>query len=286
MKGGIVIMLGTSGGLFIPIFRLIGLKIITNPAGEEWKRTKWRSFGRNFLLISDFAAKLGSNIIIADHPEIYKRAKKITSKSYYIPYGSNHALTDFTKISDKDINKVLKKYNVENNNYFFKVCRIEPENNIHIILEAFSKLSHNILIIGNWNNSNYGMNLRGKYGKFTNIFLENPMYDKKQLDILRRNSFVYLHGHSVGGTNPSLIESMALGCLILAHDNKFNRYVTDNICFYFTEIKSIKESIKKIIKLTKSQRDQICIKTEKRALNYYSWDKVLRSYKDVVDKIY
>ena len=72
---------------------------------------------------------------------------------------------------------------------------------------------------------------------------------KKELDILRKNSIAYLHGHSVGGTNPSLVEAMIQGCMILAHDNKYNRYVTDNQCFYFSEIHSIKESVEKILSL-------------------------------------
>ena len=111
------------------------------------------------------------------------------------------------------------------------------------------------------------------------------MYNKKELDILRKNSSGYLHGHTVGGTNPSLIESMALGCLILAHGNKYNKYVTNEKCFYFNDIKSIKKQVKNMMKLTKSERQKICDESKNRAIEYYAWDKVLADYKKVIDKL-
>jgi glycosyltransferase involved in cell wall biosynthesis len=113
--------------------------------------------------------------------------------------------------------------------YACKVCRIEPENNVHVVLDAFSKLPrHTLVFIGNWNNSEYGRALREKYKDNTNMHLLDPIYDQRTLDVIRGNCFLYIHGHSAGGTNPSLVEAMYLGLPVIAFDVSYNRTTTDN----------------------------------------------------------
>lgn len=127
-------------------------------------------------------------------------------------------------------------YPFQNKPYAFSVCRIEPENNIHVILEAFSgKPAMPVVIVGNWENSEYGKNLLNKYKDCTNIYQLSPIYDQVKLNVLRANCSLYLHGHSCGGTNPSLVEAMYLGLPIAACDVNFNRETTENKALYFKD---------------------------------------------------
>jgi glycosyltransferase involved in cell wall biosynthesis len=119
--------------------------------------------------------------------------------------------------------------------YAITVCRIEPENNTHLVLDAFSRQTELPLIaVGNWKNSGYGFSLFEKYVKFTHIHLLDPIYDSEKINSLRSNAFVYIHGHSAGGTNPSLVEAMFLSLPVFAFDCVYNRYTTENQCVYWS----------------------------------------------------
>src|SRR5690606_38648906 len=91
----------------------------------------------------------------------------------------------------------------------------------------------NLVIVGNWENSEYGNKLLEAYGSFDNLYLLPPIYNQNELDEIRGNCYVYIHGHSAGGTNPSLVEAMCLGLPILAYDVDYNRFTTKNIAIYF-----------------------------------------------------
>jgi len=121
--------------------------------------------------------------------------------------------------------------------YAFTVCRIEPENNLHMILKAFEtppRWVPELVIVGNWNNSAYGRDLKALFDKFGHIHLLESIYELKRLNRLRSNCKVYLHGHSCGGTNPSLVEAMYMGLTIFAFDVDFNRETTEGQAKYFS----------------------------------------------------
>ena len=132
--------------------------------------------------------------------------------------------------------------------YAIKVCRIEPENNVHEVLEAFSSLpKHKMVIIGNWNGSQYGRDLRDKYDHSENIFMLDPIYNQRIIDLLRGNAHVYIHGHSAGGTNPSLVEAMYLGLPIVSYGVSYNKTTTEGKALYFknaTDIIDIIQNVK------------------------------------------
>jgi glycosyltransferase involved in cell wall biosynthesis len=128
-----------------------------------------------------------------------------------------------------------EKYSFCKEQYAISVCRIEPENNIHIILSVLSRQSKvRLVIIGNWKQSRYGKVLLRQYAHFAHIYLLDPIYDLEQINILRSNAFFYIHGHSAGGTNPSLVEAMSIGLPIFAYDCTYNRYTTENQCQYWS----------------------------------------------------
>jgi glycosyltransferase involved in cell wall biosynthesis len=130
---------------------------------------------------------------------------------------------------------------MDKNSYALALCRIEPENNIDMILEAYSKSELNLKFIGNWQANEYGRNLRHKYGDLDNIELIDPIYDLDVLCSIRKGCTHYIHGHSAGGTNPSLVEMMHFDVPIFAFDCNFNRYSTENKAFYFKTSESLLE---------------------------------------------
>lgn len=125
--------------------------------------------------------------------------------------------------------------------YAISVCRIEPENNIHVILEAFAEGPMPLMVVGNWEYSVYGRDLRARYGKNPNLAMLGPIYDHEKLNELRRRCMFYVHGHSCGGTNPSLVEAMYLGLPIAAFDVNFNRETTENQALYFRDAAGLRQ---------------------------------------------
>ena len=241
-KYDVAIILGTSGCIFLPIFRFYYRhRIIINIDGLEHRRKKWGRFARWFLWQSERIAVKWADYIIADNKEIQKYIKETYRKeSVMIAYGGDHAIKD---IPEEIQNMILNKYGVEEGKYAVSVCRIEPENNCHVILDAFSKTNKVLLFIGNWEKNNYGRNLKTKYANCPNLILCEPEYDLDILYCLRKNASVYIHGHSAGGTNPSLVEAMSIGCNILAYDVIYNRETTHNQAQYFSDTDDL---IKKI----------------------------------------
>lgn len=229
-----VLVLGISGGVFFPIFKLFSrTKLIVNMDGLEWKRGKWRNLAKLFLRVSEAAALRFADSVVADNQAIVDylsgRCKK---KTTLITYGGDHAELF---VQEGRCSKILESYDLTSRGYALNICRIEPENNCHLILDAFAKSAHTIVMIGNWDSSKYGRELKLKYQGFANLRLENAVYNPETISVLRTNSRWYIHGHSAGGTNPSLVEAMFCGCNICAYDVNYNRVSTEGKAFYFKD---------------------------------------------------
>ena len=160
--------------------------------------------------------------------------------------------------------------------YAFGVCRIEPENNIHVILEAFqSNLQMPLIMVGNWQQSDYGQSLFDRFNQVDGITLLAPIYNKKELDKLRANCSLYVHGHSCGGTNPSLVEAMYLGLPIAAFDVNFNRETTENKALYFF---SADELHRIIADADKVDLPAIAAAMKEIADRRYTWKRIAECY--------
>ncbi len=230
----VILVLGVSGCMILPLFRLFCKKrMIINIDGLEHRRQKWGRLAKAFLKFSEKMAVKYADVIISDNKGIQDYVREEYGKeSVLIAYGGDHAVR---KISHELEQEVLEEYSLTPNNYAITVCRIEPENNCHLTLEAFSKSDKELVFIGNWAKSEYGNSLKQKYSAFNNIHILDPIYDVDKLFSLRKNAWAYVHGHSAGGTNPSLVEAMFFGMPILAYDVVYNRETTkDEACYWKT----------------------------------------------------
>jgi len=229
-----LLILGVSGAIFLPVIRLFSKrKIITNIDGLEWKRDKWGTLARKFLKFSEKVAVNYSHVVIADNKGIADHvADEYSVKAEVIAYGGDHAL----------LNKKLPK--VKSN--ALALCRIEPENNVEMILEAFAQLPEKeITFIGNWERSEFGRKLKRQYQKYSNISITDPIYDLDELFDIRAKCDVYIHGHSAGGTNPSLVEMMFFEKTIFCFDCIYNRSTTEDKALFFSSASDIIHMLRK-----------------------------------------
>jgi glycosyltransferase involved in cell wall biosynthesis len=267
-----LLILGVSGCIILPFIRLFSKKrIIVNIDGLEWKREKWGKGAKWFLKFSEKLAVKYADEVVTDNKVIQEYVKsEYDTNSTLIAYGADHVTKEI--LSDE----IKNKYPFLKDNYAFKVCRIEPENNIHMILEAFSEYEElNIVIIGNWSNSEYGEKLKEKYSNFNNIYLLDPIYDQQILNQIRSNCHIYMHGHSAGGTNPSLVEAMYLELPIFSYGIEYNKETTHNKAAYFDTKDELIELLKNMdeVKLKKIGYNMI-----KLAKENYTWEKISQQY--------
>jgi glycosyltransferase involved in cell wall biosynthesis len=275
----ILLILGVSGCIVLPFIKLFSKKkIIVNIDGLEWKRQKWSWLAKMVLKLSERFAISTADAVIADNKAIRDYVKQTyRKKAHLISYGGDHC------IAKPPSQKTLKKYLFLNAQYAFKVCRIEPENNVEIILEAFAQSNKiPLVLIGNWSNSNFGIEMRLKYDSISNIYLLDPIYDQSILDQIRSNCEIYVHGHSAGGTNPSLVEAMSLGLPTLCFDVNYNIETTENAALYF---KSSDDLINLIKSTSKVELKQIGLKMKNIALKRYKWSIISKQYEELFNII-
>ncbi|HEY8968338.1 MAG TPA: DUF1972 domain-containing protein, partial [Puia sp.] len=229
----VILQLGyTSSTIWGPLFPS-GSTIIYNLDGLEWQRTKYSPRIRKFLLYAEKLAVKYSHFFIADHPVIqtYFR-EKYGIQPEYIAYGA-----ELFGTADPD---VLRSYGVRAGNYLLLMARMEPENNIETILDGYAKsrTAMPMLVVGDTLNK-FGKYLRDKFSEEGRIIFTEGIYDNWKTHCLKSFCHLYFHGHSSGGTNPSLLEAMASEALIVAHDNPFNRQVLGGNALYFTDADDI-----------------------------------------------
>ena len=241
----------------------------------EWKREKWRGAAKLILKWSEFAAVHWSHAVIADNAAIAQHVKTTYGKDCkVIPYGGDHAVqAEPTEAPDIRLP----------DRFALALCRIEPENNVAMILEAFSRMpKHALVFVGNWNKSDYGKDLRRAYGDYSNITLLDPVYDPGILRWIRDQAFAYIHGHSAGGTNPSLVEMMHLGIPVFAHGCSFNRFTTEEEAAYFSTPEDL---IIAVEGLDEETSRIIGAAMREIAQRRYTWETVGRAYFDLVEGI-
>lgn len=274
----ILLILGVASGFFLPIVKLFTDKpILINVDGIEWKRRKWGKVASWYLKNAEAYAVKYADYIIADNEVIKQYIQDEYGRtSTLIEYGGDHA-------SQSPVLDDLKAKIPElAGKYAFKVCRIEPENNIEMILEAFTKQDlMPLIIIGNWQHSTYAQELYKKFHAQNNVLLLDPIYDPAILNQFRSNAFIYLHGHQSGGTNPSLVEAMHLRLPILAYDVNFNMETTENQALYFHTEQDI---LDQLFLLTEEKREEVSVKMQEICSRRYTWNIIAIKYMDLIEQ--
>lgn len=261
----------------------LNIKVIVNPDGLEWMRSKWSYPVKKFFLLSEKLMLNNCDLIICDGLGIKtyldKKYPKLANITKYIAYGTNHI--DFT---DVDEEKILKKYHLHKDNYLLMVGRCVPENNYELVIKEFmnSNINKKLVIITNLSSSNYYNELKNKldFNTDTRIIFIDGVYDKIELATIRKNAYLYIHGHSVGGTNPSLLEAMSLTDLNVLYDVCFNHDIGLETCLYFKEKGSLTKLLNNIKQLD-IKKHELGRAAKTRINSNFTWDIIVKQYKNI-----
>ncbi|MCY1719093.1 DUF1972 domain-containing protein [Prolixibacteraceae bacterium Z1-6] len=271
-----VLFLGFGGGFVMPFIKRYKHKVIVNIGGLDWKRNKWSPLAQKVIKKAEEFLIKYSGQIISDNKGIHDYIlNEYGRESSFIAYGGDQAKQMPMTNECKKENPFVKSP------YAFIVTRIQEDNNITLMLDAFvDKNTMPLVIVGNWNNSQYGITTKKKYLNKKNVFLMDAIYMQKKLDTLRSNCTLYIHGHSAGGTNPSLVEAMNLGLPILAFSNGYNENTTFNKALYFKnseELSSLVDSYESL------NLDKMKEELKSLANDHYQWEVVARKYHKIIN---
>lgn len=259
----------------------LGITVLVNPDGLEHERSKWNYLVKKFFLLSEKWMLFNSDIIVCDAKGIKKyidlKYPKLKKKTIYIAYGTNSI-----NLKDTNENNVLKEYNLSKNNYCLMVGRFVPENNYELVIDNFmkSKINKKLVIVSNISSSNYYNEILEKtdcYNDSRIIFIDG-IYDQEKLAVIRKNAYAYIHGHSVGGTNPSLLEALSLTNLNILYDVCFNKDVGKDACVYFNNENNLIKILDNIDKYDSKRMSKKCKEIIK---NNFTWEIIVNKYKNI-----
>lgn len=288
-----LIILGCKIGPLMPSYykklHELNVKIIMNPDGLEWKRDKWNKVIKKCFKISEKYHVKYADQIVCDSKEIKKYIDKtynVANKTNFIAYG---AYLDY-KIDDNLGSNFLKDNGLKKDNYYLYVGRFVPENNIELIIKEFinSKTNKDLVLVTNYTNNSFYQHLleSTNFNKYSNIKLIGAVYNKEVLRYLRVNAYGYIHGHSAGGTNPSLLEALCTTKLNILYDVPYNREVGEDACLYFNNKNSfLARIINKCDKMSKKEINNYSKKAKERIEKEYTWNIVVDKYNKLFDKL-
>lgn len=278
-KADIILYLSPVGsGFMTPIKYLTSKKVIVNHGGlNEWEREKLTWIQRKWAKFNHFIAAKTSDINIVDN-NLYKQSLKNTFgvESLVIRYGGDHA-----KKPD-NLNGLLSKYPYLNEKYAISVSRAQVDNNLHIVLEAFEKYNkYKLVLVANWDVSDYGKSLFEKYKNHPNIITQKAVYDTTELNALRSSSYCYIHSHSRCGTAPSLVEAMFMELPIISFDVPTNRETTQNKALYFNDTSTLIERLSSL-----DDDNRSCLSKEMKDISKnYTWEVISNQYKEAINSL-
>jgi len=274
----LLLTLGYNTGFLSIYCRLKKIYNIINMDGLEWKRGKWSMPVRIWFYLNERIACLMGNHLIADHPEIKKHLQTRVSpeKITMIPYGA-------IKVESPELERI-EAYGINPNCYAIVIARIEPENLILEIVKAFSRKKRgcHLVILGNLYPESSRYHAKIKQAASSEVKFLGAVYDPDIVSALRYYARCYVHGHTVGGTNPSLVEALGAGCSIVAHDNPFNRWVTQGKMRYFNSVDSCCEHLDQL--LTDDSENAVLKRASTHIFdNTFQWLPILNQYENLLD---
>ncbi|AND83739.1 DUF1972 domain-containing protein [Clostridium tyrobutyricum] len=293
IKNPIIYVLACRIGPFIGHYKSklkkLGGTLIVNPDGHEWKRAKWNKAIRQYWKISEKYMVKHADLLICDSKNIEKYIredyKKYNPKTTFIAYGAD---TQKSKLSDDDVNLIrwYKEKGIKKKKYYLVVGRFVPENNYETMITEFMKSNtdKNLVLITNVEKNKFYEELKEKtnFDKDKRIKFVGTVYNQELLKKVRENAYGYLHGHEVGGTNPSLLESLGCTDLNLLLDIGFNREVGEEGAIYFNKkYRNLSNLIDRVDTMSKQDIKDIGFKAKNRIKSYYTWSHIINRYEDV-----
>ncbi len=281
----VVYMLGYGSALFCWLPRLSASSVWINMDGLEWKRSKWSALAKFWLKSMEGIATRTATRLIVDAEEIGHDLRSRYPKSApqtYIAYGA-----ELQSIGHGQVRLVLDDLGLQSQAYFMVVARLEPENHVLEIVEGFIKSGARspLIVVGDIaTGTEYVGRLLGLQAGNSNVRFVGSIYDRAKLDCLRIGALGYFHGHSVGGTNPALLEAMACGCFIVCHDNPFNREVADDAAVYFRSVHDVAEATNRISRMEPSALTAYKQRARERVRSRYSWERIRDRYLELLEE--
>lgn len=252
--------------------------IITNMDGLEWKRSKYSKPVQQFLKYAEKLAIKHSHFYISDSRVIKDYLEnKYDIVSEYIPYGADL----ISEIEREQLDTVQAK----KEDYFLLMARMEPENNIETILEGFNNSNSNRMfkVLGDTSNR-FGQYIRERFKNDERIQFKGAIFDTAKVRMMQNSSHLYFHGHSVGGTNPSLLEAMASEALIAAHDNPFNKSVLHSDAFYFSDADGVRDLVENV---QRNGTERAMVKNNVHKIAFqFNWEKIVNEYEAFILECY
>ncbi len=289
----IVYILGCRiGPLLIPHAKKLhklGVKVFCNPDGLEWKRSKWSALEKKFLKYCEKCLVTNSDLAICDSVNIEKYIKKTygskAPRTTFIAYGAD---IKESECPEEKLNEWYKKFDIKPEQYYLIVGRFVPDNNYQTMIFEFvkSKTDKDLVIITNVKKNKFYTDLEVKthFEDDKRIKFVGTVYDQKLLKKIRENAFAYIHGHEVGGTNPSLLEALASTKLNLLYEIGFNKEVGKGAALYWTKDES---NLAKLIERADCEyaaddvRENMHQAGMKRVEDAYSWDYIVDEYEKI-----
>ncbi|MDR0834536.1 MAG: DUF1972 domain-containing protein [Candidatus Symbiothrix sp.] len=278
-KFDVILILGFGPGLVMPFLsKKTRARIILNFGGLDWKRDKWGRVARRIIRLSEKLLVGNSALVISDNLKIQDYVfETYHKKSELIAYGGD-------QVETKPLTgELVEHYPFLKTKYAFIVTRIQSDNNIEMMLNAFIQADkYPFVVVGNWNASNYGQKTKAKYSNIKPVILLDAIYDREILDVLRSNCYIYVHGHSAGGTNPSLCEAMYLELPVFAFASGYNEETTHHQALYFRDSEELKELI---LNINETHFQEMKKELKVVATQHYCWNVIANQYKDQFLKI-
>jgi glycosyltransferase involved in cell wall biosynthesis len=262
-----ILFLGVQGMPLIPFLRIFRkIKIVSNVGGVEWERPKFGFLAKLYLRLCFNLSFIFSDFVILDnkHYEVFEPEKKEAAVRI-IPYGGEIDRT--LEINDN----LIEKYPFLKTEYFLSISRSLEDNQLNELCDSFSKSEFMLVLISNLSNSAYGMEIMRKYNKTNNIVLINGLYNKPELDLIRRKCKAYIHTHTLCGTAPSLVEMIISGVPIISVDRPQNRFTLNDQGFFYSSFSELQTL------LTKKSEFNEYIPSGSLA-EQYEWNKIVTEY--------
>jgi glycosyltransferase involved in cell wall biosynthesis len=281
-RPGVILTLGYNTAVFDLLLRRAGLINIINMDGVEWMRDKWSLPERLWLRCNERAACRLGNHLIADHPHIASHLSQIAppSKITMIPYGA-----DFVAPQPQADWPVLQRFGLTPKSYALLIARPEPENSLLEIVSAFSRRPRDcrLVVLGKLEPRSNQYHSRVMSAASHEVMFVGAIYDQAIVSCLRANTRLYVHGHRVGGTNPSLVEAMGAGCAIFAHDNAFNRWVAGDAAAFFGNEADCEATLNTLL-CDEPRLSEMRAYSRTRHQQHFTWPKILDAYERLLAK--